>query len=142
MSFIRDPNAYGYINGKAVYSHEEFIYEARGFGAITSDKDLIKFAEKVTGGWCSAGWKQSFISYYLSEYALSHPYADLTHAEFAHLKELQAIAKKAAEDADKARQWKLKETLHWADNSVEEIWVDKDGIEKCIQIIAPHGDLC
>ena len=42
---------YGWVNGEAVYSNEEFRYKARGFGAITNDDDLMAYAEKVTYGW-------------------------------------------------------------------------------------------
>lgn len=38
--------AYGYVNGQAVYSAEEFRYKARGFGAITNDEELLAYAQK------------------------------------------------------------------------------------------------
>lgn len=39
---------YGYVNGKAVYSGEDFVFEKRGFGPISDDTALIAYAEKVT----------------------------------------------------------------------------------------------
>ncbi len=43
-------NVYGWVNGEAVYTAEDFRYKARGFGAITNDDDLMAYAEKVTYG--------------------------------------------------------------------------------------------
>ena len=78
----------------------------------------------------------------LSDYALSQPRASLTLKEFDRLKELQQQARDAAKAADDAREWKLKDTACYADNSVEEIWIDKDGIEKRVMTVGPHGDVC
>lgn len=65
-----DPNVYGYVNGKPVFSRDEFIYESRRRGPIEDDAELIAFAEKATSGWHSAGWSHSFIDFYISDYAL------------------------------------------------------------------------
>lgn len=75
------PNVYGYVNGKPVFSRDEFIFEYRKRGPIEDDAELIAFAEKATSGWHSAGWSHSFISFYLSDYALSEPFASLTLPE-------------------------------------------------------------
>ena len=32
--------------------------------------------------------------------------------------------------------------FYWADNSVEEIWIDKNGATKSIMTVGPHGDAC
>lgn len=90
---VNDPNVYGYVNGQPVYSAEEFKYKKRGFEEIISDAELMKYAEKVTGNWSSAGHSHKFVNFYLSDYALSEPYASLTKKEFERLKELQKIAK-------------------------------------------------
>lgn len=135
-------NVYGYVNGEAVYSSEEFRYKARGFGEITDDNELIAYAEKVTNGWSYACWKRSFTTFYLSDYALSEPYKSLTHKEFERLKELQKIAIEEERKAEELKEWKYKETIYWADNSVEEIWENKFGEQKTVTAIAPHGDLC
>lgn len=92
-----DPNVFGYVNGKAVYSRDEFIFTSRGFEEITSDAELLKYAEKVTYGWQDAGHKQTFAGFYLSDYALSEPYRSLTKKEFARLKELQKQAREEVE---------------------------------------------
>lgn len=68
-----NPNVYGYVNGKPVFSRDEFIFEHRKRGPIEDDAELIAFAEKATSGWHNAGWSHSFISFYLSDYALSRP---------------------------------------------------------------------
>lgn len=91
-------NIYGYVNGKPVYSRDEFIYTSRGFEEITNDSDLLKFSEEVTHGWLSAGHKHKFINYYLGNYALDEPYASLTKKEYKRLKELQEIKYKEWED--------------------------------------------
>ena len=137
-----DPKVYGYVNGKATYSRDEFIYEARRRGPIETDAELMAFAEKVTGGWSDAGWQRSFARFYLSEYALAEPKASLTAAEFSRLKQLQKEVQEAEAAADAARDWKLKQTVHYADNSTEEIWQDKDGNTKTIMAVYPHGDAC
>lgn len=131
---------YGYVNGKAVYSRDEFIFEGRHFGPIESDEELIEYARKVTHNWHSSGWSHSFETYYLSDYALESPYRDLTHKEFARLKELQAEAIAEAKRKTDAREWKLEGRYCYADNSEEEVWVDKDGIKKTVMVVYPHGD--
>lgn len=133
-----NPNVYGYVNGKPVFSRDEFIFEHRKRGPIEDDAELIAFAEKATSGWHNAGWSHSFISFYLSDYALSEPFASLTLSEFGRLKELQQEAREAAKAADDARCWRLKETINWADNSVEEIYEDKDGNTKHVTVVGPQ----
>ncbi len=133
---------YGYVNGKAVSSRDEFIFTARGFGPIENDDELLAFAQKVTSNWYDAGHRRTFTSFYLSDYALSEPYRSLTLKEFARLKELQKEAIAVEKTADDAREWKYKETIYWADNSVEEVWEDKDGNTKTVMVTGPHGDAC
>lgn len=137
-----DPTVYGYVNGRPTYSRDEFIYAKRQRGPIENDDELLAFAEKATGGWYNAGWRQSFTHFYLSDYALAEPCASLTNREFARLKELQKQAREAEEAAEAAREWRKTETLYWADNSVEEIWMDKNGVEKRVMTVGPHGDAC
>jgi hypothetical protein len=137
-----EQRVYGYVNGKAVYSRDEFIFAARGFGPIENDDELLAFAQKVTSNWYDAGWHRTFTHYYLSDYALSKPYCSLTLKEFARLKDLQKEAITAEKAADDAREWKYKETIYWADNSVEEVWEDKDGNTKTVMVTGPHGDAC
>lgn len=137
-----DPRVYGYYNGKPCYSEEEFVHAKRHRGAFDSDAELIAFAEEASHGWYDAGWKHSFIGFYLSDYALSEPRASLTRKEFERLKELQAEAIAAHKAAEKARNWQKVKTLYWADNSVEEVWRDKDGNEKTVMVTGPHGDAC
>ena len=36
-----DPNVYGYVNGKPVFSRDEFIYESRRRGPIEDDTALV-----------------------------------------------------------------------------------------------------
>ena len=43
---MNETNVYDYVNGKAVYSRDEFIFKVRGFEEITSDFELLKFAKK------------------------------------------------------------------------------------------------
>ena len=132
---------YGYVNGKAVYSRDEFIFKSRGFGPIKSDGELLAFAQKVTSDWHYAGWHRTFTNFYLSDHT-SEPYCSLTWKEFSRLKDLQKEAIAAEKAADDAREWKYKETIYWADNSVEEVWEDKDGNTKTVMLIGPHGDAC
>ena len=133
---------YGTVNGEPVFTHNEFIYKSRGFGAITSDKDLVAFSKKVTDCWMQAGWHRSFRTYHLGDYALDEPKCSLTDAEYSRLKELQKETQKAYDKAEAARQWARVNTVAYADNSVEEIWRDKDGNEKRVMVIPPHGDAC
>ena len=135
-----DPNVYGYVNGKPTYSRDEFIFTVRGFGPIENDADLLAFAEKVTSRWYNAGWHQTFATYYLSDYALSEPGRSLTVKEFNRLKEIQQAAREAEKAADDAREWKLHQTIYWADNSVEEIWIDKNGAKPTAALAAEQAD--
>lgn len=133
---------YGYVDGKAVYSRDEFIFEQRGFGSIQNDTDLLAYAEKVSWGWQNAGQKRRFTEFYLSDYALNEPYASLTHAEFERLKELQAEARQKEKELEDAKEWKYVETVYYADNSEEEIWENKYGERKSVMTVGPHGDMC
>lgn len=142
MMSEKEMRVYGTVNGKPVYSRDEYVYACRGFGTIKDDKELLAFAEKVTHGWLYAGWKRNFRTYYLGDYALDEPKYSLTDAEYSRLKELQKEAQKAYEKAENARQWKQVNVVAYADNSVEEIWRDKDGNEKRVVVIPPHGDVC
>ena len=62
---MANASVYGYVNGKPVYSRDEFIFTARGFGPIETDEELLNFAVKCTYGWQSAGHKHSFADFYL-----------------------------------------------------------------------------
>lgn len=135
-----EANVYGYVNGEAVSSRDEYVFKCRRRGPIETDAELIEFAKEATHNWFDAGWGRSFESFYLSDYALSEPYRSLTKSEFERLKQLQKEAIDKAKAADDAREWKLVETLYWADNSVEEIYEDKDGNRKTEMVVYPHGD--
>ena len=133
---------YGWVNGEAVYSRDEFIFKARGRGPIDDDAELLEFARKKSSNWYNAGWHRKFEDFYLSDYALSEPYRSLTLTEFARLKELQAEAIAARDAAEEARGWEKVDTTYWADNSVEELWRDKNGVTKTVMVVGPHGDAC
>lgn len=133
---------YGYVNGQPVYSRDEFVYKCRGFGEIKSDEELISYAEKVTGHWQNAGWCRTFTSFYLSDYALDEPYRSLTKSEFARLKELQSAAIAEEERIEAEKEWRLVNTLYYADNSVEEVYENKYGERKTVMAVQPHGDAC
>ena len=135
-----NPDVYGYVNGEAVFSRDEFVYKCRKRGPITDDDELIEFAEDVTHNWYDAGWHRTFTTYYLGDYALDEPCKSLTKTEYARLKELQKAERARIKAADKAREWKLERTEYFADNSVEEVWIDKDGTEKRVMTVYPHGD--
>lgn len=137
-----DPSVYGYVNGKPVYSHDEFIFTCRGFGAIESDEELVKYAEKVTSHWSYSGWGHSFTDFYLSDYCLDEPMRSLTTKEYDRLKELQKEARRKEKEAYDALDWKYVETIYWADNSIEEIWVNKYGEEEKRMVVGSHGDVC
>ena len=135
-------NVYGYVNGQPAYSRDEYVYNARHFGPIEDDDDLIAYAEKVTGGWQYACQRHSFETFYLSDYALSEPCRSLTDKEFDRLKELQRQARENAKAADDARCWRSIGTYSYADNSIEEVFEDKDGTRKTVMKVYPHGDAC
>lgn len=80
-----DPNVFGYVDGQPTYSRDEFIYKKRRRGPITDDAELVAFAEKVTSGWYNAGWRRTFTTYYLGDYALDEPLNAL-HAKRARVR--------------------------------------------------------
>ena len=135
-------SVYGYVNGNPVFSRDEYVYTCRGFGAIESDEELLEFAQKASHNWYNAGWHRTFTTYYLGDYALDEPKQSLTAVEYKRLKELQKAALEAEKAADEARCWKLVDTMYFADNSVEQIWEDRDGVRKRVMTVAPHGDVC
>ena len=99
-----DPNVFGYVDGQPTYSRDEFIYKKRRRGPITDDAELVAFAEKVTSGWYNAGWRRTFTTYYLGDYALDEPLNSMTLKEYNRLKELQKKARDEAEAAEAARR--------------------------------------
>ena len=141
-----DKHRYGTVDGQDVYSRDEFIFKARGFGAIEKtprgDRFLLKYAKEVTSDWYDAGWHRTFETFYLGSYCLNEPMCSLTTSEYERLKELQkeAIHKKELEEA--AKEWKYDHTVYYADNSEEEIWINKYGEKKTVMTVAPHGDAC
>ena len=135
-------NPFGFVNGKPVFSRDEFVFEHRSLGPIIDDDALLAYATKVTGSWSQSGWKRSFTSFHISDYALSEPRRSLTDDEFARLVELQRIAKKKEDDAENERGWRLIGTYGFADNSVEEVYEDRNGVRKTVMVTAPHGDVC
>ena len=102
-----DPNVFGYVDGQPTYSRDEFIYKKRRRGPITDDAELVAFAEKVTSGWYNAGWRRTFTTYYLGDYALDEPLNSMTLKEYNRLKELQKKARDEAEAAEAASSMKL-----------------------------------
>lgn len=135
---------WGTINGKKVYSRDEFIFTRRGFGAINNDVDLLTFASKVTCGWSERNFntEKKLSNFYLSDYCDSEPFASLTKDEFNRLCEIQKSIKAYEEHLEVLRDWRKVDTIYYADNSVEEIWEDKDGNRENRMVVAPHGDAC
>lgn len=131
---------WGICNGRPCYSEEEWVLAKRHGVTINTDDELIAFAERVTSNWYYAGWHRTFTTYYLGDYALDEPRRSLTRAEYNRLRELQKEAQAAEKAADDAREWKLIGTYCYADNSVEEHYRDKDGNEKTVMVVWPHGD--
>lgn len=138
MSRVDETSVYGYVNGKPVYSHDEFAYAARGFGPIESEEELLAFAAKVTQGWFNAGWKRTFETYYLD--GDRELRAELTKSEFAALKEMQRKLIVEHERVEREKEWKLVGTFGYADNSVEEVYENKYGERKTVMTVYPHGD--
>lgn len=114
-----NPNVYGYVNGKPVFSRDEFIFEHRKRGPIEDDAELIAFAEKATSGWHNAGWSHSFISFYLSDYALS-PYVYDGSMALADREKMQQAREAFEKLADALREIaaKLAEALKPVINAV------------------------
>ena len=139
---MANASVYGYVNGKPVYSRDEFIFTARGFGPIETDEELLNFAVKCTYGWQSAGHKHSFADFYLGSYCLDEPMRSLTTAEYERLKTLQKEERARLKAEEDAKEWRYDHTIYWADNSEEEVWINKFGETKTVMTVGPHGDLC
>ena len=131
---------YGYVNDTPVYSRDEFVYKVRGFGPLTTDEEILEFAKKATSNWSSASWHHKFEDFFLGDYCLDEPMRSLTSAEYARLKEMQKALRAKRKAEEDAKEWRYDRTIYWADNSVEEIWVDKFGEEKTVLVVGPHGD--
>lgn len=127
---------YCYNGVKMSLTHDEFVIMKRGIESFESDESLVEWLKKVTSGF------QKFVDAYISDYTCGDYYDNLTDAEFKRVKEYQKELIQIEKDADNKREWKLKESSFYADNSVEETYVDKNGIEKTIMTVQPHGDIC
>ena len=143
---MSDTRRYGVVDGKDVFSRDEYIFEARGFGEILEgqrgDRFLLEYARKVTSDWYRSGHHHSFESFYLGDYCLDHPMCDLTTREYERLKELQKEAIAEKQRIEDEKEWRYDHTIYWADNSEEEIWINKYGEKKSVMAVAPHGDVC
>lgn len=135
---------YGVVNGVDVYSRDEFVYTARGFGPIEDDVELLAFATKVTYNWSyqNPNTEKTFTNFYLSDYCYAEPFASLTKTEFNRLREIQQAHLAYLKALEILKEWHKVDTIYWADNSVEEVWEDKDGNRKTVVVIGPHGDAC
>lgn len=135
---------YGVVNGEDVYSAEEFVYKIRGFGPIEDDVELLVFAAKVTHNWRdgNSNGNKCFANFYLSDYCYAEPFHSLTKTEFDRLREIQRAHLAYLKSLEVLKEWHKVDTIYWADNSVEEVWEDKDGNRKNVVIIGPHGDAC
>lgn len=122
-------------------SQDEFVIHSRGFEQFESDDQMIAWLEE-NGAFSYAGHRRSFLDFYISDYSMDPIYGYLTKAEVKHLREVQKQKQAENDAAEAAREWKKVETCHYADNSVEEIWEDKDGNRKTIMTVSPHGDAC
>lgn len=143
---MSDTRRYGVVDGKDVFSRDEYIFEGRGFGEILEgqrgDRFLLEYAKKVTSNWYRSGHNHTFISFYLGDYCLDHPMCDLTTREYERLKALQAEAIAEAKRIEDEKEWRYDHTIYWADNSEEEIWINKYGEKKSVMAVQPHGDVC
>lgn len=106
-----------------------------------SDDQMLQWLEEK-GAFSQYGHRRKFEDFYISDYCLDHIYDFLTKEEVEHLKVLQAEKIAQLKAADEERGWILIERVHYADNSVDEIWEDKDGNRKTICSVLPHGDVC
>ena len=133
---------YGTVNGIDVYSRDESIYKMRGFGPIKDDVELLAFAIKVTCNWCdgNSNSNKCFTNFYLSNCCHAEPFRSLTEAEFNRLREIQQAHRAYLKALEILKEWHRVDTIYWADNSVEEVWEDKDGNRKSVVVIGPHGD--
>ena len=136
-----DPNVYGYVNGEAVYSRDEWIFKCRGFGAIEDDNELIRFVLSRPFNR-SYGRYKTLETIYISSYCLDEPVCSLTNSEIDRLKYLQAKAEEARRDWDESLNWKFLHRIYWADNSVEEVWINGLGEKKTVMTVGAHGDAC
>lgn len=122
-------------------SHDEAVIHKRGFERFESDDQMVAWLEEK-GAFQCAGHRRSFLNFYISNYCMDPIYDFLTNDEVKHLREVQKRKQAEKEAAEAAREWKKVETSYYADNSVEEIWEDKDGNQKTIMTVMPHGDVC
>ena len=136
-----DPNVCGYVNGKPCYSEEEFHYEARHHGAFSNDEEMLSFIRKLHSNSPVCHMPLDWV-YYISDYCLEEPKKSLTRKEFNRLLYLWEIAREARKEFDESLNWRYVHSIYWADNSVEELWVNGLGETKTVMTTHPHGDAC
>lgn len=136
--------AYVYCkNGEQIVfeSKAEYVKFKRGFDSFDSMEAMVAYLEEKTHFY-QAGWRRSFLGYYISEYCQDPVYDLLTPDEVKQLRAYQKQLQEEAKAADEAREWKKVDTYYYADNSVEEVYEDKDGNRKTVMVVGPHGDAC
>lgn len=122
-------------------SQEQLLIQRRGFEKFESDEQMLAWLEEK-GAFQQYGHKRRFIDFYISDYCLDRIYDYLTKAEVKHLRELQNRKRAEHKAAEDAREWRKVDTFHYADNSVEKIWIDKNGVRKTVTTVGPGGDVC
>lgn len=135
-----DPTVYGYVNGNPYYDEKSFVIASRHGVEINTDDELIEFAKRITCNWYKDGTHHSFEGFYLGNYCLDEPKASLTREEYSRLKELQKAAIDEYKRKEEAKCWKLVERYYYADNSIEAVYISKDGEEKTVLERYPCGD--
>lgn len=122
-------------------SHDAYIKAKRSFERFPCMEKMVEYLREKTH-FQQAGWRHDFLDFYISDYSQDPIYDYITMEEGRQLREYQKELRAKADAAEAARGWRLVDTIYWADNSVEEIWEDKDGIRKSKTVVGPHGDLC
>jgi len=122
-------------------SKDDYVKFVRGFDHFDSMEAMVAYVEEKTHFY-HAGWRRTFLDYYISDYCLDPIYDHLTKDEVKQLRAYQKQLQAEAKAADEAREWKLVDKFYWADNSVEEVYEDKDGKRKTVMVVGPHGDAC
>ena len=137
MSYIYCTNGQQY----KFESRTEYNKFRRGFDHFESVEHMVNYLD-ANGYFQQAGHKCSFLDFFLSDWDGARIHDLLTPEEFQQLKDYQQKLIAQFREAEKAREWKLVDTYYYADNSVEQIWEDKNGLRKTVMTVGPHGDVC
>lgn len=123
-------------------TYEEYKIMSRDYNPSSIAK-LIRFIQ-IRGAFYYAGHNRPLYQVWTEgSFEFFHGKNCITRTEYEKImKLLTRYQRFYTYVKETSPQWKKVREIYWADNSIEELQINKYGEERTIMIVAPHGDAC